>query len=321
MKMSLQRAILLVMCLGSGATPALAADGTLVLVMGGEAYDGPPKFAVDFDGTPLGEGTVAAAIDTATGRFADAEDKTPYVQTFTFAVPDDAFAADGTVSIRFLNEAYGGDGSNRDRNLYLASVTLNGRAITASGLISEAKGGTIDNRMLGEFLVLSDGNVTAIAPAPSGGWPVAAASPAIDPVNTGATTVPAVAVEQAAAPQPIDRAMLGTEATGCDLDETYNVIGFNENSNALTVRLTARLDQVIADIGDRRCHVAVTGYSSHDGPIASNALFSLERAQNALDYLEQQGVDFLSATATGAGATEQFGAPPDNRRVVISVTP
>src|SRR6185369_7987723 len=68
---------------------AMAKDSTLVVVIGGEAYDGPPKFEVLFDGQTLGQGTVAAAIDTAKGgRFADADDKAPYVQKFTFTVPE-----------------------------------------------------------------------------------------------------------------------------------------------------------------------------------------------------------------------------------------
>jgi outer membrane protein OmpA-like peptidoglycan-associated protein len=291
--------------------------------MGGEAYDGPPKFEVDFAGKPLGEGTVAAAIDTAaTGRFADATDKTPYVQTFTFAVPDGSFDAQGKVSIKFLNEAYGGDGSDRDRNLYLASVTLNGRAVTASGLVSEAGGGIVDNMLVGEFLVIPDGSVTAVAPAPEGGWPTGPAALPIDPAITGSTGDAPVAVVPAAAPQPVLRAALDGGSDGATCDEIYNVVGFNQNSNALTDRLTERLEQVIADLGSRRCHVTVTGYASHDGSLASNALFSLERAQNVLFYLERRGVVFLSASALGAGATEAFGDGfAANRRVVIAITP
>ena len=90
MKMSLRRAMLLAFMCAGLPYAAQAADSTLVLVMGGEAYDGPPKFEVEFAGKVLGEGTVAAAIDTAeAGRFADQKDKTPYVQSFTFAIPAD----------------------------------------------------------------------------------------------------------------------------------------------------------------------------------------------------------------------------------------
>lgn len=329
MKMSLRRAMLLaLMCTGLPYA-ADAADSTLVLVMGGEAYDGPPRFEVDFAGKPIGEGTVAAAIDTAeAGRFADQKDKTPYVQSFTFAIPEEAFKPDGPVTVRFLNEAYGGEGSNRDRNLFLASVTLNGRAITASGLSTEEGRRPVANEMLGEFLVIPDGSKNAVSEAPEGGWPL----PLLDVVEPVASKVavaeaaPAAAAEPAepAAPAAGDIAALDPdpEASHCDLDERYNVIGFNSNSNELTPKLIERLDQVAADIGERQCNVTVTGYSSKQGSIASNALFAIERAQNSLQYLQRKGVKFIKASATGVGATDEFG--PDfasNRRVVITVTP
>src|SRR5689334_5916590 len=77
MKTSRQGAILLVQCRAGWPAAGCAADNSLVVVLGGEAYDERPKFEVDFDGKPLGEGAVAAAIDTAAdGRFADATDKT-----------------------------------------------------------------------------------------------------------------------------------------------------------------------------------------------------------------------------------------------------
>jgi outer membrane protein OmpA-like peptidoglycan-associated protein len=334
MKMSLQRAMLLVMCCAGLPHVAQAADSTLVVVMGGEAYDGPPKFEVEFAGKVLGEGTVAAAIDTAeVGRFADQKDKTPYVQSFTFAIPADSFKSDGPVTIKFLNEAYGGEGSNRDRNLFLASVTLNGRAITASGLSTQAGRKPVGNEMLGEFLVIPDGSKNAVSEAPDGGWPmplldivrpVAAKAAVTDTAPAPAAAEPAPTSGPAPSEEPIETSALDPEPEGahCDLDERYNVIGFNSNSNELTERLIERLDQIAADIGDRQCNVTVTGYSSKQGTIASNALFAIERAQNSLHYLQQKGVKFIKASATGVGATDEFG--PDfasNRRVVITVTP
>jgi outer membrane protein OmpA-like peptidoglycan-associated protein len=332
MKMSLQRAILLVMCCAAMPHVAQAADSTLVLVMGGEAYDGPPKFEVDFAGKLLGGGSVAAAIDTAeAGRFADQSDKTPYVQSFTFAIPEDVFQPDGLVTVRFLNEAYGGEGSGRDRNLFLASVTLNGRAITASGLSTREGRQPVDNEMLGEFLVIPDGSKNAVTEAPNGGWPL----PLLDIVQPVARKVtitdsdpsPAAAPSLVAEIEPVETAMLDPDPEAssmevCDLDEKYNVIGFNSNSNELTPKLIERLNQVAADIGQRQCNVTVTGYSSKQGSIASNALFAIERAQNSLRYLQEKGVKFIKASATGVGATDEFG--PDfasNRRVVITVTP
>lgn len=326
---------------------ALAASSTLQLIIGGEAYDGPPRFEVTFDGKVLGEGAVDAAIDTATvGRFADAADKAAYVQSFSFDVPEEIFKPGAEVRVRLVNEAYGGDGSNRDRNLYLAAVSVNGRAVTVSGLTTRGTKADAENEVLGEFLVLRDGNMEGVSRAPAGGWPLPdatiAATPAATPevIATEAVattelaakpTKPPVAVQAlrvpADEPEPVQTASLdqdpeAMQGTACTRDEFYNVVGFNENSNELTPRLRERLDQIVADIGPQRCRVLVTGYSSKQGNHATNALFAIERAQNVLRYLKQAGLKFEKATATGGGATEQFGeAFSANRRVVISVAP
>jgi len=330
---------------------AFAAGSSLQLIIGGEAYDGPPKFEVTFDGKVLGEGAVNAAIDTATaGRFADAADKTPYVQSFAFDIPEELFKPGGEVRVRLVNEAYGGDGSNRDRNLYLAAVAVNGRAVTVSGLSTQGTTAKTENELLGEFLVLKDGNVEGVSRAPTGGWPlpdatIATAQPAVEPVTT---EVAAVAEEPAAVPsakapaavtalklpeaaeadKPLATASLASKepmaatSAGCNRDELYNVVGFNESSNDLTPKLMQRLDQIVADIGEQKCKVLVTGYSSRAGNHATNALFAIERAQNVLTYLKQAGLKFEKVSATGAGATEQFGDTfYANRRVVISVAP
>ena len=113
-----------------------------------------------------------------------------------------------------------------------------------------------------------------------------------------------------------------TSSTGCDLDNLYNVLGFNENSNDLTTRVTDRLDQIIKDIGDNVCTLPLTGYSSTQGDFDTNALFAIERAQNVLRYLRDSDLEYTTANAVGAGETDQFGpAFSDNRRVVITVTP
>lgn len=326
---------------------ALAASSRLQLIIGGEAYDGPPKFEVSFDGKPLGERIVGDAIDTASaGRFADATDKTPYVQSFDFDIPEALFKPGGEVRVRLINEAYGGDGSNHDRNLYLAAVTLNGRAVTVSGLETRGTKTDTSNELLGEFLVLRDGNMEGVSRAPAGGWPapetalaqarlapepkveeVAAVeapetAPVKAPVAVAELKVPEAPVEVAAVESAAVAVPVSTEAEVCNRDELYNVIGFNENSNDLTPKLEARLKQIIDDIGPQKCKVLVTGYSSKQGNHATNALFAIERAQNVLAYLKQSGLSFEKATATGGGATEQFGEGfSANRRVVISVSP
>jgi outer membrane protein OmpA-like peptidoglycan-associated protein len=337
----------------AGSTGAFSASSKLQLILGGEAYDGPPKFEVSFDGKLLGEGIVSDAIDTASaGRFADATDKTPYVQSFEFEVPEKLFKPGGEVRVRLVNEAYGGEGSNRDRNLYLAAVTLNGRSVTVSGLETRGTKADQQNELLGEFLVLRDGNMEGVSRAPADGWPAPEAALALArlkpepkaetaadaPADVASVTPPAIVAKLkvptvAAEPEakPVEVAAMATEAVtappaaefaDCNRDELYNVIGFNENSNDLTPKLEARLKQIIADIGPQKCKVLVTGYSSKQGNHATNALFAIERAQNVLAYLKQAGLSFEKATATGGGATEQFGEEFSvNRRVVISVSP
>lgn len=310
---------------------ALAASSKLQLIVGGEAYDGPPRFEVMFDGKVLGAAAVNAAIDTGSaGRFADAVDKSAYVESFSFDIPEDVFKPGAEVRVRLINEAYGGDGSNRDRNLYLAAVAVNGRAVTVSGLSTQGIRADTGNEVLGEFLVLRDGNVEGVSRAPVGGWPLpgaadAAAAPVAGtlkaPVAVQALRLPAEG-EEVVQTASLDRAPSTRPDPACTRDELYNVVGFNENSNDLTPRLKARLDQIVADIGEQKCKVLVTGYSSKQGNHATNALFAIERAQNVLGYLKQAGLRFEKATASGGGATEQFGATSyANRRVVISIAP
>jgi len=342
-----------VLAVGAVAMPAaiFAEPSRLHVIIGGEAYDGPPRFEVTFDGEVLGQGVVKAAIDTTkAGRFADAADKTPYVQSFEFDVPEYLFKPEGEVRVRLLNEAYGGAGSDRDRNLFLAAVTVNGGAVTVSGLVTSTAEGFKPNQTVGEFLLLHDGNEQGVSPAPRGGWPepltvVADVSearlmaapdttaPGLMPVpgitairapETGVTTAAAEAVPAAATVPPQEAVAMVPEAGNsiCDLDQIYNVIGFNESSNDLTPRLMRRLDQIIEDIGEERCRVTVTGYSSTLGAHATNALFAVERAQNVLSYLRSNGLKFQKVSAVGGGATEQFGPESSaNRRVVISVVP
>jgi outer membrane protein OmpA-like peptidoglycan-associated protein len=323
-----------VLCMLGGA--AQAADNILTLVLGGEAYDGPPKFEVSFNGTVIGKAAVDTAIDTDNdGRFADAADKAAHVQSFQFDIPDDVFSPGAEVRVRLTNEAFGGEGSNRDRNLFLASVAVNGRAVTLSGLSTNDANGIAPNETLGEFLVLLDGNQQAVSKAPRGGWP--SVSGAIEPAKFVAERLPVSGLQELRVPtvveakaevdttavESIEVALLDQDPEGsCQIDDLYNVIGFNENSNDLTPRLMKRLDQIATAIGKQKCTALITGYSSTQGDYATNALFSVERAQNVLRYLREQGVEFAEATATGVGETTQFGEELNaNRRVVITVRP
>lgn len=304
--------------------PAHAQDSALQIIMGGEAYDGPPRFEVSFNGTTLGQRSVIAAIDTGVvGRFAEQDDKAAYVQSFVFDIPPDIFARDGEVRIRLINEAFGGEGSGRDRNLFLAAVTVNGRAVTVSNLRTETDAGARPNVTVGEFLLLADGTVEGVSRPPKGGWPAPVVASTV--ARATETTQPRV-TEIAALPEAsgagIEAVALRSGSEECQLDQIYNVIGFNPNSNDLTARLEKRLDQILEDIGNEKCTVRITGYSSTQGDYATNALFAVERAQNVLTYLKRKGMRYAKVSASGAGETSEFGPSfAANRRVVITVAP
>jgi len=345
---------------------ALAADNKLTLVIGGEAYDGPPKFTVSFDGKPLGEGVVASAIDTTTaGRFADATDKTKYIQTFDFKIPNDLFKPNAEIRIKLSNEAHGAVGSKSDRELYVQSVAVNGDVLPGDKLAMRSDVGIEPTAMLGDYLVVSEGATEGVAAAPSGGWPAAASVAETKPVAPAPVTAPPVIAAEAepvkpasvAAPAGKSQEMAAVAApaiksvaeaapaskpgdTGetvetaslnqspeadiptCGLSKSFQILGFNENSNVLTPRITRQLDLVAKTIGEQKCAVRLTGYSSTEGTYADNALFAIERAQNALHYLYERGVRFQRYSASGVGETTQFGADPQaNRRVTVLVSP
>jgi outer membrane protein OmpA-like peptidoglycan-associated protein len=180
---------------------ALGADSTLTLVAGGEGFDGPPKFSVSFAGTPVGNGTIEAAIDTRKdGRFADAAAKDKYVKTFTFTIPEAVFKPDAEIAVRLTNEAHGAAGSGDDRELYLKSVAVNGTAVPAGDLTMRSTLGIEPTAMLAGYLVVSEGAVEAVAKAPGAGWGAADAASAA--ATTQASPKPAEAT--AAATPPAD---------------------------------------------------------------------------------------------------------------------
>ena len=362
------------------AAPGLAqAAGTLTLVIGGEGFDGPPKFAVSFDGKPLGDGAIASAIDTATtGRFADAADKAKYVQHFSFTIPDALFKPDGEVRVRLTNEAHGTQRPLHDRQLYLASVAVNGAEQATGGFSMRSNVGVEPTALLGPYLVIAQTQIEAVVAPPAGGWPKAvapvasaspkpaeakpaepaapavASAPVADkpasppeskPAEVATTAAPASKPDAApiappaadmqvanASPTPLPKATPVRADSGnpnpeagspaCGVSKSFQILGFNANSNDLTPRVYRQLDRVVEALGGQKCVVHLTGYSSTEGNFAENALFSIERAQNALHYLAGKGVKFRRYSANGVGETTQFGADPNaNRRVVVTVSP
>ena len=101
----------------TAATVIGSGSDTLALFMSEDAFQGDAQFTVSIDGQPVG-GTLTATASHSDGA----------VQEFDV---DAAFSA-GThvVTVDFLNDDYAGPGE--DRNLYIASATINGQTISGA---------------------------------------------------------------------------------------------------------------------------------------------------------------------------------------------
>ena len=91
---------------------APATTDTLTLGLSEDAYQGDAQFTVTIDGTSLGATQTVTASHAAGAQ-----------QQFTFK--GNWGAGPHNVSVKFLNDAYGG-GASTDRNLYLSSASYNG---------------------------------------------------------------------------------------------------------------------------------------------------------------------------------------------------
>ncbi len=115
---------------GSGPAPAPVTIGSgpdsLVLQVSEDAYQGDAAFTVSVDGQQIG-GTQTALASHAAG------------QEQAFTVLGTFGPGSHTVSVDFLNDAYGGS-SAADRNLYVDSATINGTAIGGASLAEYSSG-------------------------------------------------------------------------------------------------------------------------------------------------------------------------------------
>ncbi len=113
---------------GSAATPVTIGSGpdSLVLQVSEDAYQGDAAFTISVDGQQIG-GTQTALASHVAGQ----------LQALTV---QGAFGSGNhTVSVDFLNDAFGG-ASSADRNLYVASAAIDGAAIPGGSLAEYSAG-------------------------------------------------------------------------------------------------------------------------------------------------------------------------------------
>jgi type VI protein secretion system component Hcp len=118
----------------AGEMPPGTGSDTLVVRVSEDAYAGHAQYRVLVDGQQVGD-TQMAGADHASG----------ISQDVTF---HGAFASAHTVSVEFLNDAYGGPG--QDRNLYVEQVSLNGDVHLGSQA-SAIIGGAINGQTAGLY--------------------------------------------------------------------------------------------------------------------------------------------------------------------------
>ena len=105
-------------------TPATVTIGsgsdTLALQIAEDAYQGNAQFTVSVDGVQIGGTQTATALQSSGA-------------TQTFNVQGNFGAGSHSVSVNFLNDAYGGS-SATDRNLYVDSATIDGAGVSGAAL-------------------------------------------------------------------------------------------------------------------------------------------------------------------------------------------
>lgn len=290
----------------SFASSSAAAPGDIVLTLTGQAYDGPPAFVLKFNGEVIGSGTVANAIDPSKDGPLGDRPIEPYLQTFHYKVPDGAFVPTGKIEVEFLNDAYGGEGL--DRNLIIHSVSVNGRTAEIGEFTTIKQGVEVANDVIGGQLVLYTSDRVAIVAAPAEGWPGATSVAAEVRTEEGAATE--VAVVQ---PEPAPPACPGGSAVVMGYER-----GFTDIQPAQAVELQALMSSMPSGV----CAVEVAGYSSVGGGAELNLIVAEARATAVLRYLKENGAQFLSEKVIPFGETRQFGpTDAENRRVVVTLVP
>jgi hypothetical protein len=106
------------------------AHDTLVVKLSEDAWNGDAQFTIAVDGKPIGEPTSVHALHSS-GNF----------DTFTYL--GDFGPGPHTVSVNFINDAYGGT-PDTDRNLYVAGITFNGTNYAGQTAANTATGGGPD---------------------------------------------------------------------------------------------------------------------------------------------------------------------------------
>jgi outer membrane protein OmpA-like peptidoglycan-associated protein len=326
MNRSCARVLMLVLT-GLSAVPALGQEHTLSIGVAGEKFKLDPAFSIAIDGTVIGEGTVANALETDTGtRLKGYADPATLVSILTFTVPEGLLTTTSQITVRFS----GGDSYDpalgADTNFYIASLAIDDAAIALDGAtVNDPANPSGAVELVAGFLGLYATGATASFAVPAMDPAPVATAPEPAPVEP--TEAPAIEAEPMAAAtseaEPVAAATSEPEpaaAPTCDAATTLDITGFGNNGLTLDDAAKADLDALVASLAGQDCAIDILGYASSSGSDSANARISLARAQLVQEHLTAAGIDASAITADGAGETRQFGdSQQSNRRVVVTV--
>src|SRR5918997_1885659 len=140
---------------------------TLVLKVTQNAYQGDAQYAVYVDGKQVG-GILTAQALRGSG------------QSDTVEIKGDWSAGNHNVSVKLLNDLYGGSPS-ADRNLYVESATYNGAAVSGTNLYVNSPGAK-------SFTVADTGTATTPTPTNPTPTPDSAPIPVPPPIDPAGST-------------------------------------------------------------------------------------------------------------------------------------
>lgn len=314
--MGVRETLWLVAACGALIAGTAGASEVTVSLVGEAGPGGDPAYVILIGDTVVGAGTLAPPEGVQIKQLPDVS---ALAARLSFPIPDGVLAADSVVSVRLTNDS-SDPATGQDTTLYVAGVSVDGApADVAKGEIVAGNGEVMPNYFAAGGALMLAWNASARFAPPEGGWTQAAAS-ASAPAEA-APQVPQVAAEAPPQPEPAPANEVAAEPVACSVDESIAILDFDNGMFALTPAAAAQIDAFLADKSVAGCKLAVVGYASLGGAPDVNVAMSTARAKTIFDYVESKQLGFAEATTSGFGATDQFGAPRENRRVVLTISP
>jgi hypothetical protein len=143
-----------------------AQAATLSLVLAGESFDGFPVVEVRCAGQNLDRAVLTEAVDIRTGQRLRDVDPQSVAQSFEISIPEGSLETSASIELHFINDDWGGPGTNLIRSVFILSAALDGRPVALAdiGLRNEL-GPVTPVRLWRGMVPLRDGGIFAVLPA------------------------------------------------------------------------------------------------------------------------------------------------------------